>query len=389
MQRRALFLLLAVVILAAVPLAHAAAQPLIPPPFTLDASAAMLVDMGTGTVIFEKNADQPLPVASVTKTMTLMLVLDAMEDGRLAPDQAVSVSKNAAATEGSEAFLDAGASYAANDLIKSVIVASANDSCVALAEHLYGSEKAFVDKMNERARQMDLKNTNFANTTGLPVSGGTSSRMSARDIATLSRSLAIRPGYQEFSKVWLTEITHKNGRKTELVNTNRLIRFFDGADGVKTGSTAEAGYCVSASATQGGMSMLAIVLGSKTSKDRFDLASRMLKYGFDHYQMQSHVKTGDIVKKDVPVKQAGNTTVDLVAGNGASTLGKKGSETQATLTLDVPDTLKAPLRKDQAVGRLTVTVGGEEIAVIPVYPSLDIGLPGVYESLLRILDHWH
>ena len=243
-------------------------------PITLTSPSAILCEASTGQVIFEKNADERRPVASVNKVMTILLTLEAVDEGRVSLEDQVTVSPRAASMGGSQAFLDAGERYKLSELLKTVIVASANDSAVALAEHLAGTEESFVRLMNTRAEELGLTNTHYANCTGLPAQ---EHYTTARDVAKLSAQLDLHPIYYRYSTIWMDEIKHRGGRVTSLTNTNRLIRFYPGCDGYKTGSTNEARYCVSATAKKEGMRLIAVVLGTPAGQTRFDEARAMLE----------------------------------------------------------------------------------------------------------------
>ncbi|MBQ9299909.1 MAG: D-alanyl-D-alanine carboxypeptidase, partial [Clostridia bacterium] len=246
-------------------------------PIALTAPSYLLMEADTGTVIFEKNADEQRPVASVTKLMTILLLLERIEAGQLSLTDTVTVSKTAAAATGSTALLDAGASYPVGDLLRATVVASGNDSATALAEHMAGTEQAFVQLMNEKAASMGLQNTVYINCTGLPAQG---QHTTARDVAAIARAVCAYPLYFENSSLWLSQIKHPSGRVTDLTNTNRLVRFYQDCDGLKTGSTNEAKYCLAATAQRNGMRLIAVVLGADTSQHRFDDARAMLDYGF-------------------------------------------------------------------------------------------------------------
>ena len=246
-------------------------------PISISSPSAILTEASTGRVIFEKNADERRPVASVTKVMTILLTLEAIDGETIGKNDKVIVSPRAQSMGGSQAYLDAGSAYTVAELLKSVIIASANDSAVALAEYIAGAEEAFVARMNERAQELGLTNTHYVNCTGLPAQGH---YMSARDVAKLSSELDRHPRYYEYSTVWMDEIAHKGGCKTQLTNTNRLVRFYTGCDGYKTGSTNEARYCMSATAKKDGMRLIAVVLGANAGQTRFDEARAMLEYGF-------------------------------------------------------------------------------------------------------------
>lgn len=243
-------------------------------PIALTSPSAILCEASTGRVVFEKNADERRPVASVNKVMTILLTLEALDEGRVSVQDQVTVSPRAASMGGSQAFLDAGERYPLGELLKTVIVASANDSAVAIAEHLAGAEEAFVKLMNARADELGLQNTHYVNCTGLPAPDHYTT---ARDVAKLSAQLDLHPLYYRYSTIWMDEIRHRGGRVTALTNTNRLVRFYPGCDGYKTGSTNEARYCISATAKKDGMRLIAVVLGTPAGQTRFDEARAMLE----------------------------------------------------------------------------------------------------------------
>lgn len=355
------------------------------PPFDINAKSALLLEPTTGRVILEKDADTPFPVASIVKAMSLLLICDALEKGRIAETDMVTISKNAASQPGSEVFLDANVKYPVSDLLKSVVIASANDATVALAEHVYGSENEFVSHMNAKARELGMTKTTYINCTGLPAEG---QGMSARDIAKVAAALVDRPAYRQYATQWLDTLKHPSGRITDLVNTNRLVRFYDGADGVKTGSTNEAGFCVAASATRDGMRLMAIVLGSSTSNARFNTARQMLDYGFDHYHMPLVAKAGDSLLSGVEVKGFGNNSVDIVSSGDLRVLVKKGEEERLRVEVEVEAPLAAPLYHDKPVGEIVVYIGNTEAARLPAYPATDVKLPGLLENVRTIFGKW-
>lgn len=355
------------------------------PPFSVNAASVLLIEAQTGQPIFEKNADEQRPVASITKLMTILLVLEMLDSGQIALDDEVTVSKNAAGMGGSQALLDAGGVHPLEELLKTVIVASANDSSVALAEHTLGSEEKFVDAMNKRAAALSLANTHYKNVTGLPAEG---QYTTARDVATLSRAVLEHPGYFKYSTIWMDQLTHNSGRVTELVNTNRLIRFYEGADGVKTGSTNEAGFCVSASAKRNGIRFIAVVLGAKSGKERFSIAQSMLDYGFDHYGFNELVQTATPYVTAIPVTNAGTTTIDLYAAEPLSLLHAKGDEVGYTTEVIAPESLLAPLVPGEEYGRLRILKAGDEIASVSLTVREEVQPSGLLVNLWKILMNW-
>lgn len=350
-------------------------------PFELTSPSVVLAEASTGRVIFEKNADERRPVASVTKVMTILLTLEAIEEGRIGLNDSVQVSARAAGMGGSQVFLDAGSAYKLRDLLKSVIVASANDAAVALAEYMDGAEEAFVRRMNERAAQLGLEDTHYVNCTGLPAQGHYTT---ARDVARLSAQLDNYPLYYEFSTVWMDELTHKSGRVTQLTNTNRLVRFYNGCDGYKTGSTNEARYCISATAKKNGLRLIAVVLGAGAGQTRFDEARQMLEYGFSGYQLFTPVKEGDALNMTVPVRLGGSDAVSAVSGGTCSLLMRKGEQAQVSLEAALMERVNAPVRKGDVLGEIRVKKGDDVVQVLPAVAGETVELPGMVHALLRI-----
>ena len=298
------------------------------PPVALTSPSAMLVEAGTGTVIFEKNADERRQAASVTKLMTLLICFEELEAGNLHLDDSVTVSQEAAAQIGSQALLDAGALYSLEDLLHATIVASANDAACALAEHIAGTEAAFAELMNARAAELGMNNTYYTNATGLPDDA---QYTTARDVATLSVEMCRHPDYFKHASVWMDTLTHPSGRVTDLTNTNRLVRFYEGCDGLKTGSADASRYCLSATAQKDGLRFIAIVLGAETSQKRFDEARAMLDYGFANYKRVTVLTKGDRLGQRVPVRLGMANEVEAAVGTGMSMLLKPGQEKQLSL----------------------------------------------------------
>lgn len=354
-------------------------------PITITSPSVILTDALTGQTIFEKSADERRPVASVTKVMTILLTLEAIDDGRVKLDDSVMVSPRANSMGGSQVFLDANKQYKLRDLLKSVIVASANDAAVALAEHMDGAEEAFVARMNDRAKALGLENTHYVNCTGLPAKGHYTT---ARDVARLSAQLDRHPLYYEFSTVWMDELTHPGGRKTMLTNTNRLIRFYEGCDGYKTGSTNEARYCISATAEKNGLRLIAVVLGADAGQTRFDEARSMLEYGFSAYQRFSPVREGDHLGMQVPVRLGGSDAVSAVSGGTCEMLIKKGSQGEVSIEAALAQSVNAPVKKGDVLGEIRVMQSGKVAARIPAVAGETVELPGMVHALVRIRDHF-
>jgi len=355
------------------------------PSIAVDAVSATLIEASTGQVIFSINADERRPVASITKVMTILLTLEALDAGDVTLEDQVLCSQRAGGMGGSQALLDANQYYRLEDLLKSVIVASANDAAVALAEHISGAEEVFVQRMNARAQELGLANTRYVNTTGLPAQG---QHTTARDVAELSRHLDSHPLYYRYSTIWLDTITHKGGRVTDLTNTNRLVRFYDACDGYKTGSTNEARYCLSATAKRGNLRLIAVVLGSSGSQARFDAARQMLDYGFANYQLSQIGAQDERIGMQVTVRRGAQDAVDAVIGRDLAILMRRGEEKGLRLEAVLPDSVTAPIRKGAPLGEAIVMRGDQEIARLPLVAGQDVLLPGFLEGLLRILEGW-
>ena len=352
---------------------------------TLTSPSAILCEASTGQVIFEKNADERRPVASVNKVMTILLTLEAVDEGRVSLEDQVTVSPRAASMGGSQAFLDAGERYKLSELLKTVIVASANDSAVALAEHLAGTEESFVRLMNARAEELGLTNTHYANCTGLPAQ---EHYTTARDVAKLSAQLDLHPIYYRYSTIWMDEIKHRGGRVTSLTNTNRLIRFYPGCDGYKTGSTNEARYCVSATAKKEGMRLIAVVLGTPAGQTRFDEARAMLEYGFANVQLVTPIAQGQALDMTVPVRLGGRDEVSVLSGGTCSLLERRGEKNALSLEAALVEKVNATVYAGDVLGEIRVKRGDEVVAVVPAVAGEDVQLPDMVDALIRIRDHF-
>ncbi len=319
----------------------------------LECKSAILMEGTTGEVLYEQNADEALPPASVTKIMTLLLVMEALEDGRIALEDTVRTSAHAASMGGSQIFLEEGEEMSVEDMIKSVVIASANDAACALAEHVYGSEDAFVARMNERAAELGMTNTSFENTNGLDDTA-TNHLTSARDIAIMSRELIKHKKILEYSSVWMDTV--RNGL-FGLTNTNRLVRFYKGCTGLKTGSTSKAGFCVSATAERDGVSLICVIMGAESGDKRNAVAASLLDWGFANYGVYSYAPTTlDSVKVN-----GGVTDKVRVSAQGFSCVVKKGEVGKVTVTFNIPDTLKAPIVKGGRIGEVIFSCQGREI----------------------------
>ena len=377
---------LSAVVMLALLFASACAAPMeAQPPMELTTPSAMLVEAGGGTVIFEKNADEQRQAASVTKLMTILICLEKIKAGEIALQDEVTISPEAAGQIGSQALLDAGAVYTLETLLHATIIASANDAACAIAEHIAGTEAAFADMMNTRAQELGMTNTLYTNATGLPDD---QQHTTARDVAALACEVCRHPEYFAHASVWMDTLTHPSGRTTDLTNTNRLVRFYDGCDGLKTGSADASKYCLAATAEKNGMRLIAIVLGTPVSQTRFDEARAMLDHGFASYRRVTVLNRGDGLNQSVKVKMGMQDEVGAAAGNGVSMLIRPGQEKQLSLEVELPAEVQAPVRQGDALGMIRVKLGGEVIAKIPAVAAADVGMPGLLEAFVKLFANW-
>lgn len=336
----------------------------------LNAKSAILMEESAGNILYESNPDERLPIASVTKVMTMLLIMEAVDSGKISLDDMVTVSENAMSYGGSTMFLETGEQLTVNDMLKGIAVASANDGCVAMAEHLAGSESAFVDMMNEKAKELGMENTHFMNTNGLDEDDHYSS---ARDVAIMSRELMKHETIFNYTSIWMDTL---RGGKFQLANTNKLIRFYDGANGLKTGSTSKALCCLSAAAKRNDMQLIAVVLGAPTSAERFASAKSLLDYGFANYAVNTQITAGDEVQK-IAVEKGVDKEVGVVAGDSCSTLVKKGQEDNITKEIKIDETITAPIEAGQKIGTMTISRDGEVIADIDLNASSTVEKKGI------------
>lgn len=345
----------------------------------VDAVSAILMEAGSGTVLYEQNADEPLPPASVTKTMTMLLVLEAIDTGKISLDDMVPVSENAASMGGSQVFLAPGETMSVSDLLKSMIVSSANDAAVALAEYVCGSEEAFVARMNERAKELGCKNTHFENPTGLDDTA-TSHTMSARDIAIISREVISHELVFNYSTLWMDTI---RGGAFGLTNTNRLIRFYKGATGLKTGSTAKAKFCISATAERGGLTLIAVIMAAPTRDIRNEAAKSLFDFGFANYS----VYTDEPEEFEDIYVTGGKENVTNGVSQGFSTVVSKGDASKIEKVTDVPEKLTAPIVKGEKIGTVTYMLDGKSIGTADILAAETVEKINFW-SMLKKLGSW-
>lgn len=344
-----------------------------------NAKSAILIEASTGEILFEKNADERLVPASMTKMMSMLVIIEAIENGDLKWNQEIQVSENASSMGGSQILLETGEKMSVRDLFKGVAIASGNDAVVALAEAVAGTEDAFVQKMNDKAKELGLKNTNFKNPHGLDTANHYSS---ARDMSLIAKELVKHEKVLEFTSVYEDYLRENTDRKIWLVNTNKLVRFYDGVDGLKTGFTEGAGYCLTATAKKDGMRVIAVVMGEADSKTRNQEVSEMLDYAFAQYKLENLLEDGYSLGK-YKVYNGKDEFVTVIPKDGATILRKKGEKSsKATYEADVYE-LKAPLKKGDVVGSLKIKEDGKVIRKVKLTVDKNVKKANYLELLGR------
>ena len=334
--------------------------------FDVPCAAAVLIDEDSGTVLYEKNADERRPVASITKVMTLLLTFEALQAGKIALGDIVPVSEHAYRMGGSQIWLEPGEQLTLQEMLKAICISSANDAAVAVAEFVAGSEPAFVDAMNARAAALGMTATHFANACGLDEEGHLSS---ARDVAVMSREMLLHhPEVREYCTVWMDTL---RGGKTQLVNTNKLLKSYPGITGLKTGTTGKAGVCITASAERDGLRLIAVVLGASSGKERFEAAKTLLDYGFAHYD-SAEVTLPDDAPEELRVKRGTAETAALDYAAPERLLVPKGEGRDLQTKILLPDTLQAPVQQGSPVGSWQLLRGETVLQELPICAAQDV-----------------
>lgn len=375
MKRRVCLILVCCIIFGLLPLGVQAAD------LDIQAKSALLMDAATGTVIYEQNSHEALAPASVTKVMTMLLIMEAIDSGRISWDDTVTASEAAAAKGGSQVYLKVGETMSVSDMVKSIAVSSANDCACAMAEHIAGSESAFVDMMNARAKELGMEDTHFVNCTGLDDGEDAAShKTSAHDIALMSRELLTKhPDITKFTTIWMDTI--RDGT-FGLSNTNKLVRFYNGATGLKTGFTAGAGYCLSASAERDGMTLIAVVMGCETSQNRFSACKSMLDYGFANYA----VIIPELPEAAaIPVKLGTADSVAAVPSEQSAILIDKAQKSLISYQTSLEESVTAPVSKGQRLGTLTIRAGDQTLAEIPLVAEQTVEKLTFGQMFLKLL----
>ena len=349
--------------------------------FGLSCKAALLMDSATGTVLYENNSHEKMPMASVTKIMTMLIAMENIDSGKMSYDDTVTGSAYAKSMGGSTIFLDEGEQLSVNDILKGIAVASGNDAAVAMAEHIAGSAPAFVEMMNKRAAELGMKDTHFVNCNGLDADGHYSS---AYDIALMSRELLKHPGIHKFTTIWLDSL--RDGKFT-LSNTNKLVRFYDGCTGLKTGSTSKAGFCISATAKRNNMHLIAVIMAAPTSKQRQADASALLNYGFSTYSVTYAVTKSEKIK-DVSVNKGTAAKCPVVCADNVSTLSKKGEKVEIKKIVKLKKNVTAPVSKGEKAGELICMNGKKEVGRTELLYDGDVKKMTVFYAYGLIVDKW-
>ena len=353
----------------------------------LSAKSVILVEASSGSVLYENNSDEKLPPASITKVMTLLLIYEAVRDGKINWDDNVMVSAHAASMGGSQVFLEEGETQTVADMTKCIAIASANDAAVAMAEYIGGSEDGFVQQMNERAKQLGMNNTTFKNACGLDTDGHLTT---ARDISIMSRELIYNfHEITQYTTTWQDTITHKT-RKGEsefgLTNTNKLVKWYNGATGLKTGSTGKAKYCLSATAEKNGMQLIAVIMAAPDNKARFSEAIKLLDYGYANYAVVKGAAKDDVVG-EIPVAKGEHETAVLKMGADITALMKKGGS-EPIITYEIPESISAPVEENQKVGEAVYTVDGKETARADIVSAEAVERAGLDTVARRLIHRW-
>lgn len=347
--------------------------------------SAYLMDYNTKTVIYQKNELEHLPIASMCKVMTLLLCFDALKNNEISLDEKITISENASGMGGSQVFLETNGEYMVCELIKSIVVASANDACVAMAEKLYGSQELFVQKMNEKAVDLSMNDTMFVNCTGLPQSGQYSC---AKDVSTMFRELLNHEEYFRFSRIWTDVVIHPNDRKTEISNTNKLIRFYQGCDSGKTGFTSEAGHCLTASAVRNNMRLVAVVINAPSSKDRFKDVSNMFNYGFANYTIKKIVDDTQPLELKINVNGGKQEKLEIVVEKPVYLFTKKHEKRSVELDFEILNRVNAPIKKGEILGKLKVLENNVEIESVNVLANENIDKKNYFDIIKDIGCNW-
>lgn len=353
--------------------------------FNNQSKASYLIDSKTKTVIYKNNEKKHLPIASMCKVMTLLLCFEAIENGQISLEQEITISENASSMGGSQVYLEKNKNYLVSDLIKSIIVASANDACIAMAEAIAGSENEFVNQMNKRANELSMNNTFFINPTGLPGIGQFSC---AEDVAIMFGELIKHDEYFNYSTIWTDEIEHSTGNTTLITNTNKLVKFYKGCDAGKTGYTTEAGHCLVASATRNDTRLIAVVISAPDSKTRFKEVSNMLSYGFNNYCSKIIIDNSKPLNVEFELKNGKKDKIVVYAEESFSLFGKKNKNRSLDIQFVPNNELKAPINQNDLVGIIEIFEDGIKIKEINILSAENVSKKSYLDNISDIIANW-
>ncbi|WP_026689400.1 D-alanyl-D-alanine carboxypeptidase family protein [Alteribacter aurantiacus] len=345
-----------------------------------DASSAILIERDTGEIMFEKNSNEQLPPASMTKIMTMLLIMEAVDNGKITLDEKVRTSERAASMGGSQIFLEPGEEMTVDEMLKGIAIASGNDASVAMAEHLAGTEDEFVNMMNAKAKELGLKDTNFLNSNGLPEANHYTT---AHDMAMMARELLKYENITDYTSLYEDYLRADSDKKFWLVNTNKLVKFYPGVDGLKTGFTREAKYCLTATANKKDMRVIAVVMGASTPKERNRQITEMLDYAYSQYQVHKQYDRGTVIDQ-VKVNKGSKSKVDAATAENVSMLTKKGQSLDgATEEVSWNKDVKAPLKEGDTVGKLTVKLDGKTLSEVSLVLTEDVDEASLWQFIKR------
>lgn len=348
----------------------------------LESQSAILIEQNTGKILYEKNAHEQLRPASVTKVMTILLIMEAIDEGRITYEDKIPCTTNASKMGGSQIWLDVKESLTVDEMLKAICVVSANDCTVAMAEYLEGSQEAFVEKMNTRAKELGMNDTTFKNCHGLDEDGHLTS---SYDISLMSRELLKNhPQITKYTTIWMD--TLRDG-KSSLVNTNKLLRNYTGATGLKTGSTSLALYNLSASATKNGLNLIAVILKAPSTKVRFEEATKVLDYGFSNYTYKEFAKANDVLKQ-IEVQKGVEKNLDIVFKQDTGIIIKKGTEKEIVQNIQLKENIEAPISKDEVIGEITYSLNNEIIAKTELIAQKEIKKVNIINNSVMLINNW-
>lgn len=350
----------------------------------VSARSEFVVDYYTGTVVHEHNADEKLPIASMVKIMTSLIAFEKIDEGSLQLDQKVTISETASGMGGSQMFLESGDEYTVSDLLKGIIVVSANDASVQIAETIAGSETSFVELMNKRAKDLGMNDTRFVNATGLPAQNQYST---AKDVAKMLKALSSHPQYYDYSRIWIENYTHPDGRITEFVNTNKLVRFNKDCEGGKTGYTSEAKFCLATTARREETRLICVVIGSDSSKNRFARATSLLNSGFSRYVNSKILSKDVMLEQKVDVLGGKEDKISVAPAEDVYMFRERNAQADFEIVYELQGVVKAPLKKGDEIGVARVAISGE-IREVPLIAVCDVEQMTYFDTLKHVLSAW-